>query len=629
MPGLAYSYLRFSSTEQRKGNSFERQIRGRDAYIAKNGLTLDTSLIIEDAGVSAFRGANAATGALRNFLDACDKKRVRPGSYLIVENLDRLSRDETVSAALLFLEILNRDVILVTLFPEQEYSKDKCGLAQIVLAVSELCRGHSESLAKSERSHSNWEKRRENIGSEILTSRRPSWIDIKDGRFVLDPFKTATVHRIFDMAVKGHGIGSIAKTLNRERVPTISKAKNWCDSYIYKILRNRACIGEFQPRTLWIEKQEQSGQQTRKVKTFRPIGTPIKSYFPPVVSDEEFFKAQQALKVRSRTGGRSCNGVNNLFTGLAVAEDGTAYSLRPRNFHLYLVRRSVMEGLAKDVPAVPYKPFEWAILRWLREVSINVDDGGVDIQALQARKEDLDRRIEELIAEMRSGKNLKRATTLLDEWETELSHVTREVETASILRTNQVSRIQCLITLLYSTDEGQRQSLRRQIKQQLKVLVDKIEIQVEGKVRTRDKQFYCTIHFKSGEKRYVSFKTEKNTVIDGRWVPDPSDPSRFLIRGWLEYPDAKWVEESLPVEGNIKRRVRRLFAVEIDGKKYDCESIVEGTRSQTQSINVLGVGSENDHTIYGSSGYPVIAMPGIAKLIATNIINKAKIAETV
>src|SRR5262249_9199835 len=150
------------------------------------------------------------------------------------------------------------------------------------------------------------------------------------------------------------------------------------------------------------EKVEQAGRPSRKVKTFRPIGQPIKSYYPSVVKDEDFFKAQQALKTRSRTGGRSNNGVNNLFTGIAVAEDGTAYSLRPRNYHLYLVRRSVMAGLAKDVPAVPYIPFERAMLKWLREVQINVDDGSVDVQALQARKEDLERRIAELMGEMRS-----------------------------------------------------------------------------------------------------------------------------------------------------------------------------------------------------------------------------------
>src|SRR5262245_32087712 len=67
---LAYSYLRFSSTEQAKGNSFERQIRLRDTYVTRKGLTLDTSLHLQDAGVSAFRGMNASTGALRGFLDS-------------------------------------------------------------------------------------------------------------------------------------------------------------------------------------------------------------------------------------------------------------------------------------------------------------------------------------------------------------------------------------------------------------------------------------------------------------------------------------------------------------------------------------------------------------------------------
>ncbi len=310
-------------------------------------MTLDTFLNLQDAGVSAFRGMNAATGALRGFLDACGSNQVRPGSYLIVENLDRLSRDETLEAVMLFLGILQKNITLVTLTPEQEFNKDNLDLARLVLAVAELARGHGESLIKSERSRSNWDKRRRNIANEILTGRKPSWIDIEDGKFVLDQTKAATVRRIFDMAVNGHGIGNIAKTLNREGVPTISKAANWHDSYIYKILVNRACIGEFQPRILTIEKVEQAGMPTRKVKTFQPIGQPIKSYYPSVVTDDVFFKAQQALKTRCRTGGRTCNGVNNLFTGLAVAEDGTAYSLRPRNYHLYLVRRSVMAGLAK------------------------------------------------------------------------------------------------------------------------------------------------------------------------------------------------------------------------------------------------------------------------------------------
>lgn len=70
---MAYNYLQFSSTEQKKGNSFERQIKARDAYVARKGLNLDSSLVMEDAGASAFRGMHAATGTLRVFLDACEQ----------------------------------------------------------------------------------------------------------------------------------------------------------------------------------------------------------------------------------------------------------------------------------------------------------------------------------------------------------------------------------------------------------------------------------------------------------------------------------------------------------------------------------------------------------------------------
>ncbi len=172
------------------------------------------------------------------------------------------------------------------------------------------------------------------------------------------------------------------------------------------------------------------------------------------------------------------------------------------------------------MPAVPYIPFERAILKWLREVQINVDNGGVDVQALQARKEDLDCRIAELMSEMRSGKNLKRAATLLDEWETELEQVSHELEIASIPRTNQLGRTQNLITLLDNADEESRNALRRQIKQQLKLLVARIEIRVEGKPRTKSKRVYCTVYFKDGQERRIWFQTGKDAVPDGLWTND-------------------------------------------------------------------------------------------------------------
>ena len=89
----AYSYLRFSTPDQMKGDSFRRQAEMASAYAERHGLDLDEGLTFHDLGVSAFRGKNVVEGALGQFISAVNDGRVQPGSYLLVENLDRLSRD--------------------------------------------------------------------------------------------------------------------------------------------------------------------------------------------------------------------------------------------------------------------------------------------------------------------------------------------------------------------------------------------------------------------------------------------------------------------------------------------------------------------------------------------------------
>ena len=90
----AYSYIRFSSAAQERGDSLRRQTQGTEAYVQKKGYTLDTTLHLQDLGVSAFRGVNVREGALAAFLEAVKQGRVKPGSVLIVESLDRLTRDQ-------------------------------------------------------------------------------------------------------------------------------------------------------------------------------------------------------------------------------------------------------------------------------------------------------------------------------------------------------------------------------------------------------------------------------------------------------------------------------------------------------------------------------------------------------
>ena len=103
MANIAFSYLRFSTAEQAAGDSRRRQLAMAEKYAANHHLRLDRQLSFRDLGVSAFRGRNAKEGALRAFLDAIEHNLVPENSFLLIESLDRLSRDRILAAQALFL----------------------------------------------------------------------------------------------------------------------------------------------------------------------------------------------------------------------------------------------------------------------------------------------------------------------------------------------------------------------------------------------------------------------------------------------------------------------------------------------------------------------------------------------
>lgn len=247
-PATAYSYLRFSTTEQRKGDSIRRQTADRHAWLARHPhVRLDTSAALPpDLGKSAFKGrrrpdddgmaglpgldelVNPDRRALAGFLELIQRRKVRRGSYLIIENLDRLSRDDVVPATHLLLSILVAGVKVVQLSPRELVLTERSGMSDVMMAVIELSRGNSESVMKSERIGKAWAVKkaavRQGAGqpscrTTILTNRLPAWVTATNGRLELVADRAAVVRRIFRMAADGHGHVAIVKRLAAENVP--------------------------------------------------------------------------------------------------------------------------------------------------------------------------------------------------------------------------------------------------------------------------------------------------------------------------------------------------------------------------------------------------------------------------
>ena len=110
----AYSYSRFSHPEQAKGGSLGRQLERAKAYAETHGLELDNELTFLDIGVSAYRGANVETGRLGEFLSAVKEGLIERDSFLLIENLDRLSRNKPRKAIRLLEEICEAGITVVT-----------------------------------------------------------------------------------------------------------------------------------------------------------------------------------------------------------------------------------------------------------------------------------------------------------------------------------------------------------------------------------------------------------------------------------------------------------------------------------------------------------------------------------
>jgi len=159
MQKKAYSYIRFSSPQQLKGDSLRRQLEASRAYAEAHDMILDDSL--RDIGVSAFKGKNATEGALKKFIELLEAGRIEKVSVLILESLDRLSRQQVFTALGLFSSILSAGIEIVTLADNQHYTAASINdVGQIMFSLISMSRSHEESAVKSKRLAASWENRR-------------------------------------------------------------------------------------------------------------------------------------------------------------------------------------------------------------------------------------------------------------------------------------------------------------------------------------------------------------------------------------------------------------------------------------------------------------------------------------
>jgi hypothetical protein len=300
--------------------------------------------------------------------------RVPRGSYLVVENLDRLTREDIWSALDLVSSLLKAGVRIVQLKPVEQVIDKASGPMVAMMAIMELSRGHSESQMKSERVSAAWKnkkaaaregklqppRRQDGRVSASMTDLLPAWVQDKGGKLCLVAERVRVIRRIFHLAAAGRGVPSIIRELDRDGIPSFGRTGRWTRQYVYKILSERRVLGEFQPRDTH----------------HRPQGEPIPGYYPAAVSEAEWLQARAGTEQRRRFKGRGGVGQVNVFANiLRHARDGDSYIMTQRVRQLADGKQKVAilinsEGEQQKVRqySLPYAVFETAILRLLREI---------------------------------------------------------------------------------------------------------------------------------------------------------------------------------------------------------------------------------------------------------------------
>lgn len=296
-----YSYACWSSNGEADGDSERRQVQRAENWCARRGLNLTGGE--KDDGVSAWNGKNRSQGSgLSRLL-----KLVQEGDYLLIEDLDRLSRQDWLTSMNFVSDILAKGVTVVTLSNGNEITRERFGRDPgcFLPALMRAFLGNDENEKKSKRIKESWAARKMKLASGLAAkSNLPCWLawDQDADKPVLVEKNAAVIRKMFTLALEGLGCQTIARKLHRdgdrlvvmskrqrrERVPTISA------SYVWRTLRNKMVIG-----------------------TATYVVPPQAGVYPAVVDEQTFCAVQARIDQNKHQTAPRKHADKNLLTGLA------------------------------------------------------------------------------------------------------------------------------------------------------------------------------------------------------------------------------------------------------------------------------------------------------------------------
>jgi hypothetical protein len=267
---------------------------------------------IIDSSISAFKGRNLnAESALGGFISAVEAGAIERDSWLYVENLDRLSRQEVTKANELFLRLLNLGLTVVTGMDNKIYTSRSVNdnPTDLMLSILLFSRANEESRTKQKRTYGNVtalvERHKQGLPVNIKSvGKHPWWIDDtgpQNEAVKQHPKYWSIARDVISKYLEGAGVYTVKKYLT-EKYPDGMDGKEWDYQVILRTRTNRALIGE---RNLKV-----AGNQIK-----------LNNYYPALCTETEFARLQD-LKNNNKFSLGEKNDSIKLLSGLGLLRCG-------------------------------------------------------------------------------------------------------------------------------------------------------------------------------------------------------------------------------------------------------------------------------------------------------------------
>lgn len=341
--GVAISYGRVSSGKQVLKRGLGRQDDSAERWCADESYYLDTSFV--DKGMSAYRGKNATEGELARFVQLAEAGTWQPGTVLVVEHVDRLSRADLDAAQMLFRRILDTGLQIVTLMDRQRWTLERwlTDMGGRLVTILQMALANEESRKKEERLKDVWANRREEraAGRGKPSNACPAWMKAEGGKFVIPADRQRVIDRIKADRFNNFGAHAIANRLNDKDQPggavpafdgnNSKGVTGWHKSYVQRLVKNPALYGLCQDRNM-------AGE----------ILSEHEGYYPQAVTRDEWLRMQWPVNERAPAG-KTDKVLNNLFAGLFRCSCGaTMIRDNKGSSGAYLVCGNSRRGLCSD-----------------------------------------------------------------------------------------------------------------------------------------------------------------------------------------------------------------------------------------------------------------------------------------